>query len=108
MPVYEGGLRTDIKATSPETLLVRSPRTAAHDIDAVNMATVYGERTDGCGSVGSLAALAILDCPEKAAATRRRIATNDNLPERAFSLLDVAGRIRGLDTATRVALFCGD
>ena len=106
LPVYEGELGTDIKAASPETLLERSPRTAAHGIDAVNMATVCGERTDGCGSVGCLAALAIIEHSEEAAATRRCIARDDNLPERAVSLLDVAGRILGLDPATRDALFC--
>ena len=70
------------------------------------MATVYGERTDGCGSVGCLAALAILEHPEEAATARRRIARDDNLPERAVSMLDVAGRILGLDPATRDAQFC--
>ena len=107
LPGFEGELGTDIRAASPETLLERGPRTTACRIDAVNMATVYGETTDGCGSVGCLAALAILDCPEEAAATRRRIARDDNLPERAVSMLDVAGRILGLDPATRDALFCG-
>ena len=71
------------------------------------MATVYGERTDGCGSVGCLTAVAIMDCSEDAAATRRRIATDDNLPERPVSMLDVAVPILGLDPATRNALFCG-
>ena len=47
------------------------------------------------------------DCPEEAAATRRRIARDDNLPEHAVSMLDVAARILGLDPATRDALFCG-
>ena len=107
LPGYEGELGTDIKATSPETLLDRSPRTTACRIDAVNMATVYGERTDGCGSVGCLSALAIIEHPEEAAATRRRIATDNNLPERAVSMLNVAGRILGLDPATCDALFCG-
>ena len=67
LPGYEGELGTHIEAASPERLLQRSPRTAACRIDAVNMATVYPETTDGCGSVGCLAALAILDCPEEAA-----------------------------------------
>ena len=71
------------------------------------MATVYGEKTDGCGSVGCLAALAIIEHPDEAAATRRRIARDENLPERAVSMLDVAGRILGLAPATRDALFCG-
>ncbi len=106
LPGYEGELGTHVLAASPERLLERNPRTAAHSIDAVNMATVYGERTDGCGSVGCLAALAIIDCLEEAAATRWRIATDDNLPERAVSMLDVAARILGLDPATRDALFC--
>ncbi len=104
---YEGELGTDIKTTSPETLLERGPRTTACRIDAVNMGTVYGERTDGCGSVGCLAALAIIEHPDEAAATRRRIASHENLPEHAVSLLDVAGLILGLDPATRDALFCG-
>ena len=107
LPGYEGELGAHIEAASPERLLERSPRTAACIIDAVNMATVYGERTDGCGSVGCLSALAILDCPEEAAATRRRIARDNNLPERAVSMLNVAGRILGLDPATCDALFCG-
>ncbi len=107
LPAYEGELGTHVLAASPERLMEHSPKTAARSIDAVNMATVYGERTDGCGSVGCLAALAIIDCPEYAAATRRRIATDDNLPERAVPMLDVAARILGLDPATRDALFCG-
>ena len=107
LPGYEGELGTDIRAASPETLLEHGPRTTACRIDAVNMATVFGERTDGCGSVGCLAALAILDCPEEAAATRRRIAADQNVPEGAVSMLDVAGRILGLDPATRDALFWG-
>ena len=107
LPGYEGELGTHVLATSPERLIEHSPKTAAYRIDAVNMATVYGERTDGCGSVGCLAALAITDCPEEAVATRRRIARDDNLAERAVSMLDVAGRILGLDPATRDALFCG-
>ena len=88
-------------------MLERNPKTAACRVDAVNMATVYGERTDGCGRVGCLAALAILDCPEEAATARLRIARDHNLPERAISTLDVAARILGLDPATRDALFCG-
>ena len=107
LPGYEGELGTHVLAASPERLIERSSKTAGRGIDAVNMATVCGERTDGCGSVGCLAALAIIDCPEEAAATRRRIATDDNLPERAVSMLDVAARILGLDPATRDALFCG-
>ena len=106
LPGYEGELGTHVLAASPERLIEPSPKTAARRI-AVNMATVYGERTDGCGSVGCLAALAIIDCPEEAAATRRRIARDDNLPERAVSMLDVAARILGLDPATRDVLFCG-
>ena len=39
--------------------------------------------------------------------TRLRIARDQNLPERAVSMLDVAGRILGLDPATRDTLFCG-
>ena len=107
LPGYEGELGTHIEAASPEGLLERSPRAAACRIDAVNMATVYPETTDGCGSVGCLAALAILDCPEEAATARLRIARDQNLPERAVSMLDVAARILGLDPATRDTLFCG-
>ena len=107
LPAYEGELGTHVLAASAERLLERSPRTAPRRIDAVNMATVYGERTDGCGSVGCLAALAILEHPEEAAATRRRMARDCNLPERAVGLLDVASRILGLDPATGDALFCG-
>ena len=105
LPGYEGEQGTHIEAASPERLLQRSPRAAACRIDAVNMATVYGERTDGCGSVGCLAALAILDCPEVAATACLRMARDQNLPERAVSMLDVAGRILGLDPAIRDALF---
>ena len=107
VPGYAGELGTPVLAASPERLIERSPKTAARSIDSVNMATVYGERTDGCGSVGCLAALAIIDYAEEAAATRRRIARDDNLPERAVSMLDIAARILGLDPATRDALFCG-
>ena len=107
LPGYEGELGTHIVAVSPERLLERNPRTAARRINAVNMATVYGERTDGCESVGCLAALAILDCREAAATARLRIARDRNLPERAVSMLNVAARILGLDSATRDALFCG-
>ena len=107
LPGYEGELGTRIAAVSPERLLERNPRTPARRIDAVNMATVDGERTDGCGSVGCLAALAILDCPEEAATARLRIARDRNLPERAIGMLDVAARILGLDPATRDPLFCG-
>ena len=107
LPGYEGELGNHVRAASPERLIERSRKTAARSIDAVNMATVYGERTDGCGSVGCLAALAIIDCPEEAAATRRRIARDDNLPEPAVSMLDVAARVLGLDPATGDALFCG-
>ena len=106
-PGTKAELRTHIETASPEGLLPRNRSTAACRIDAVNMATVYGERTDGCGSVGCLAALAILEHPEEAATARRRIARDDNLPERAVSMLDVAGRILGLDPATRDAHFCG-
>ena len=107
LPGYEGEQGTHIEAASPERLLQRSPRTAACRIDAVNMATVYPETTDGCGSVGCLAALAILDCPEEAATARLRMARTSNLPERAISMLDVASRILGLDPASRDAQFCG-
>ena len=107
LPGYEGELGTHIEAVSPERLLQRSPRTAACRIDAVNKATVYPETTDGCGNVGCLAALAILDCPEEAAVTRLRIARDQNLPERAISMLDIAARILGLDPASRDAQFCG-
>ncbi len=61
------------------------------------MATVYGERTDGCDGVGCLAIVAY---PEEAAATRRRMARDGNLPERAGGLLAVAARVLGLDPAT--------
>lgn len=107
LPGQEGELGTLVLAASPKRLLERNRSTAACRVDAVNMATVYGERTDGCGSVGCLAALAILDCPEEAATARLRIARDHNLPERAISMLDVAARILGLDPATRDALFCG-
>ena len=107
LPGYEGELGTHIVGVSPERLLERNPRTAARRIDAVNMATVYGERTDGCGSVGCLAALAIIEYPHEAATLRLRMARDCNLPERAIGMLDVAARILGLDPATRDALFCG-
>ena len=49
------------------------------------MAAIYGRRTDGCGTVGCLAGLTVLDCAEEAAATRRRMAPEPNLPEGGVS-----------------------
>ena len=71
------------------------------------MTAIYGRRTDGCGTVGCLAGLTVLDCTEEVAATRRRTAPEPNLQESGVSLLDAAGHILGLDEATRGALFCG-
>ena len=107
LPGYEGELGHRHQDQLAGDAARARPEDYGVPLDAVNMATVYGERTDGCGSVGYLAALAILDCPKEAAATRRRIAADQNVPEGAVSMLDVAGRILGLDPATRDALFCG-
>ena len=107
LPEHEGELGARIEAASPERLLERNRRTAACRFDAVNMATVYGERNDGCESVGCLAALATLDCPQEAATAHLRTARDCNLPERAISMLGAAARILGLDPATCDALVCG-
>ena len=80
---------------SDKRLLDAAPRKNPPRIGALNMASVCAERTDGCGTVGCLAALTILEYPEEAAATRRQTARDYNLPEGGISSLDVAARILG-------------
>ena len=107
LPAYAGELGTDIQNMPEERLLERNPAQPAPHIDALNMATIYGERIDGCGTVGCLVGLTILVYPEEAAEARSRAAREQNLSERVISMLDVAARVLGLDGVTRDALFCG-
>ena len=107
LPGYEGEIGKDIQPMSDKRLLDAAPRKDPPRIGALNMASVCAERTDGCGTVGCLAALTILEYPEEAAATRRQTARDYNLPEGGISSLDVAARILGLEPSTRDALFCG-
>ena len=107
LPGHEGELGAHVPAASPERLLKRNPKTGARCIGAVNMATACGERTAGRGNVGYVAAPAIPDGPEAAAAVCPRMARNCNLSEPAIGMLDVTARILRLDSATRDFLFCG-
>ncbi len=62
----EGSGRAEVR-TSSRSLPSVSSCTAAGPppsrTDAVNSAAIYGDRTDGGGTVGRLAALTILDSP---------------------------------------------
>ena len=107
LPAYAGEFGTDIQNLPEERLLERNPTQPAPHIDALNMAAIYGERTDGCGTVGCLAGLTILVCPEEAAEARSRTARERNVSERVISMFDVATRVLGLDAVTRDALFFG-
>ncbi len=107
LPAYRGAVGEDIEAFASSRLLERSGRMAAPRIDAFNMATVYGARTDGCGSVGCLAGLTVLEYQEEAAAARRRLGREHNRPVEGIDVLEVAGEVLGLDPATRYELFCG-
>ncbi len=102
----EGELGAHIEAASPETLTKRTPGTTGRRVDALTMAVTCRERTHVHRSARCLAELAILDCPEVAAATRLPMAKNYNLPERAVSMLVIAACILGPDPATGVALIC--
>ena len=107
LPAYAGELGADVRHLPEERLLEQSPTRPAPRIDALNMATLYGERTDGCGTVGCLAGLTILAYPEEAAEVRSRIARERTVSERIISLFEVATRVLGLDEETRDALFFG-
>ena len=107
LPAYAGELGTDVQHLPEERLLERSPTHPAPHIDALNMATLYGERTDGCGTVGCLAGLTILAYPEEAAEVRSRTARERRVSERIISMFEVATRVLGLDEETRDALFFG-
>ena len=101
LPAFPGDLTDDIEPTPDAHLM-----TGEGAIDAFNMATVYGVRTDGCGSVGCIAGLTVQEYPDVAARTRRRIAREYNRPINGVDILDVAGDILGLDHTTRNELFC--
>ena len=107
LPAYEGELGDHIEPISSQRLLERRPSADEPRIDALNMGTVFGQRTDGCGTVGCLAGMTILEYPEAAMETRSRVAREYNLPPAGVDALDVAGRVLGLDPCTRDALFCG-
>ena len=107
LPAYAGELGADVQHLPEERLLERSPTRPAPRIDALNMATIYGKRTDGCGTVGCLAGLTILAYPQESAAVRSRIACERNVPERIISMFEVATCVLGLDEETREALFFG-
>ncbi len=102
LPAYSGELGDGVQHLPEEQLLERNPTQPAPRIDALNMATLYGERTDGC-----LAALTILAYPEEAAEVRSRIARERTVSEHIISMFDVATRVLGLDEQTRDALFFG-
>lgn len=101
LPAFPGDLTDDIQPTPNARLM-----TGEGAIDAFNMATVYGLRTDGCGSVGCIAGLTVQEYPDLAARTRRRIAREYSRPIDGVDILDVAGDILGLDHTTRNELFC--
>ena len=107
LPAYEGELGEHIEPISSQRLLEPRPGASKPRIDALNMGTVFGQRTDGCGTVGCLAGMTILEYPEAATKTRARVAREYNLPPAGVDALDVAGRVLGLDPCTRNALFCG-
>lgn len=107
LPAYSGEFREGVQDLPEEQLLERSPTQPAPRIDALNMANLYGERTDGCGTVGCLAALTILAYPEEAAEVRARIAHEWTMSARCINMFEVATRVLGLDTKTSNALFFG-
>ena len=106
LPAYAGELGTDVQNLPEQQLLDRNPTQPVPHIDALNMATLYGERTDGRGTVGCLVGLTILAYSEEAAEARSRTARELNVSER-ISLFDVAARALSLDAVTRNALFFG-
>ena len=107
LPAYSGELGADVQHLPEEQLLERNPTQPAPRIDALSMATLYGERTDGCGTVGCLAALTILAYPEEATEVRSRIARERTVSEHIISSFEVATRVLGLDEETSDALFFG-
>lgn len=107
LPAYSGELGDGVQHLPEEQLLERNPTQPAPRIDALNMTTLYGERTDGCGTVGCLAALTILAYPEEAAEVRSRIARERTVSEHIISMFEVATRVLGLDEETRDARFFG-
>lgn len=107
LPAHSGELGDGVRHLPEEQLLERNPTQPAPRIDALSMATLYGERTDGCGTVGCLAGLTILAYPEEAAEIRSRIAREHTVSERIISMFEVATRVLGLDEQTRDALFFG-
>ena len=107
LPAFGGELGADIEAVWPHRLLDPRRPAGPGGVSGLNMATVYGLRTDGCGAVACLAGLTVLEYPREAARTRARVAAARNLPPTGVDVLDVAARLLGLDPATRDALFCG-
>ena len=107
LPAIGGEVGADIEAVWPHRLLDPRRPAGPEGVSGLNMATVYGLRTDGCGAVACLAGLTVLEYPREAARTRARVAAERNLPPTGIDVLDVAARILGLDPATRDALFCG-
>ena len=107
LPACNGEVGAGIEAVWPHRLLDPRRPAGPDGVSGLNMATVYGRRTDGCGAVACLAGLTVLEYAGEAARTRARVAAERNLPPTGVDVLDVAARILGLDPATRDALFCG-
>lgn len=107
LPACSGAPGAGIAAVWPHRLLDPRRRTGPAHVSGLNMSTVYGLRTDGCGAVAYLAGLTVLAYPGEAAGTRARVAAERNLSPTGVDVLDIAERILGLDPATRDALFCG-
>lgn len=105
LPAHEGELGDHIEPF-PSARLLERRATAGRRIDALNMGTLYGRRTDGCGTVGCLAGLTVLEYPEAAADARARLAREHNRHPAGIDVLDVAARVLALDRCTRDALFC--
>ena len=107
LPAFEGELGDHIEPFPSAHLLDRLAAAGRRRIDALNMGTLYGRRTDGCGTVGCLAGLTVLEYPEAAMDARARLAREHNRHPAGIDVLDVAARVLGLDRSTRDALFCG-
>ena len=106
LPAYEGELGDHIEPFPSARLLGRRAA-AGRRIDALNMGTLYGRRTDGCGTVGCLAGMTVLEYPEAAMDARARLAREHNRHPAGIDVLDIAARVLCLDRCTRDALFCG-
>ena len=94
-----------------KTLMVTDRPEAAEPIAEFTMATVYGTRSDGCGTVGCLAGLTILEYPDAANRLQEELADKPEDPGTSISGLSaiaIAGRILGLDDNTRDELFHGE